>query len=129
MAKKNLTPEELQAKMDKKSNKCKLFFGTFTKALAVFLAIVVAWSLITISFSTPSVGTGSASNGASNNGGSTSTDDSFVSDDFGGDSGLTDDSTATDDCKEYCQCLCKCSKEKLALIGLFIHFCLKFFWS
>ncbi len=98
MAKKILTPEELQAKLEKKSNNRKLFFGTFTKALAVFLAIVVAWSLITISFSTPSVGTGTAVNGGASNGGSTSTDDGFTSDDsFGGDSGLTEDSGLTDD--------------------------------
>ncbi len=74
MAKKNYTPEEVQAKMEKKSNNRKVFFGTFTKALAVFLAVVIAWSLVVISFTAPSVGTGSAGIATNNN--STSTDGS-----------------------------------------------------
>ncbi len=73
MAKKNFTPEEMQAKMAKKSDNCKLFFGTFTKALAVFLAIVVAWSLVAIAFTAPSMG-GTVVAGTVNNGGSTNTD-------------------------------------------------------
>lgn len=73
MAKKNFTPEEMQAKMAKKSDNCKLFFGTFTKALAVFLAIVIAWSLVTIAFMTPATGTTNAG-AVTNNSGSTSTD-------------------------------------------------------
>ncbi len=80
MAKKNYTPEEMQAKMDKKSSNCKVFFGTFTKALAVFLAIVIAWSLVTIAFTTPAVGTTSAG-AVSNNGGSTNTDENSGSTD------------------------------------------------
>ena len=75
MAKKNYTPEEIQAKMDKKSANCKLFFGTFTKALAVFLAVVIAWSLIVIAFTAPQVGTGTAANTVVNNGGSTNSDE------------------------------------------------------
>lgn len=75
MAKKNLTPEEMQAKMDKKSSNCALFFGTFTKALAVFLAIVVAWSLVAIAFTAPSMG-GTVVAGTSNNGGSANTENS-----------------------------------------------------
>ena len=95
MAKKNLTPEELQAKMTKKSENSKLFFGTFTKALALFLAIVMAWSLVAISFTAPSVGTGVASNGgqSSNNGGSVSTDDDVIIDD----DVILDDETTDDE--------------------------------
>ncbi len=75
MAKKNFTPEEMQAKAEKKAANCKLFFGTFTKALAVFLAIVIAWSLVTIAFTAPSMG-GTVVAGTVNNGGSTNTDNS-----------------------------------------------------
>ncbi len=50
MAKKVLTPEEVQNKLEKKSAKRKLFFGTFTKALAFFLAIAMAYSLAIIAF-------------------------------------------------------------------------------
>ncbi len=69
MAKKTLTPEELKAKQEKKAAKSKVFFGTFTKALAVFLAIVVAWALVSISFTAPAVGGGSgvAANGGASN--------------------------------------------------------------
>ncbi len=73
MAKKNFTPEEMQAKMAKKSDNCKLFFGTFTKALAVFLAIVVAWSLVAIAFTAPSMG-GTVVAGTATNNDSTNTD-------------------------------------------------------
>ena len=59
MAKKVLTPEEVKAKMDKKSAKRKLFFGTFTKALAFFLAIAMAYSLAIIAFTPATVSTGS----------------------------------------------------------------------
>ena len=76
MAKKNYTPEEMQAKAEKKSANCKLFFGTFTKALAVFLAIVVAWSLVTIAFVAPSLGGTVVAGTATNNGDSTNTDNS-----------------------------------------------------
>ena len=94
MAKKNLTPEELQAKLDKKANHNKIFFGTFAKALAVFLAVVVAWSLLTIAFTGPSVGGvvvngGTSSDSSSDDFGS----DDFGSDDFGGDDATTDDAT------------------------------------
>lgn len=57
MAKKVLTPEEVKAKMEKKSAKRKLFFGTFTKALAFFLAIAMAYSLATIAFTPATVAT------------------------------------------------------------------------
>ena len=74
MAKKNYTPEEMQAKMEKKASNCAVFFGTFTKALAVFLAIVIAWSLVAIAFTAPSMGGTVVAGTATNNGGSTNTD-------------------------------------------------------
>ncbi len=86
MAKKNYTPEEMQAKMEKKSSNCAVFFGTFTKALAVFLAIVVAWSLVTIAFVAPSMGGTVVAGGAANNGGSTNTDNNV-----GGNEAVTPD--------------------------------------
>ncbi len=76
MAKKNYTPEEMQAKMEKKSSNCAVFFGTFTKALAVFLAIVIAWSLVAIAYTAPSMGGTVVAGTATNNGGSTNTDNS-----------------------------------------------------
>ena len=81
MAKKNYTPEEMQAKMDKKSANCKLFFGTFTKALAVFLAVVIAWSLVAIAYTAPSMGGTVVAGTATNNGGSTNTDNNTGSTD------------------------------------------------
>ena len=62
MAKKVLTPEEFQAKLEKKAAKRNLFFGTFTKALAFFLAIAIAWSLAAIAFA-PAIGGGTVVNG------------------------------------------------------------------
>ena len=57
MAKKVLTPEEVQAKLEKKAAKRKLFFGTFTKALAFFLAIAMVYSLAIIAFTPATVST------------------------------------------------------------------------
>ncbi len=102
MAKKNLTPEELQAKLDRKANHSKIFFGTFAKALAVFLAVVVAWSLLTICFTGPSVGGVVVNGGASTDSGSDDFGgddfggDDFGGDDFGGDDATTDEG-ATDE--------------------------------
>ena len=62
MAKKVLTPEEFQAKLEKKTAKRNLFFGTFTKALAFFLAIAIVWSLAAIAFA-PAIGGGTVVNG------------------------------------------------------------------
>ncbi len=70
MAKKVLTPEEVKAKMDKKSAKRKLFFGTFTKALAFFLAIAICFSLAAIAFA-PVTTSSVAGNGTTQNGGET----------------------------------------------------------
>ena len=72
MAKKVLTPEEFQAKLEKKAAKRKLFFGTFTKALAFFLAIAIAWSLAAIAF-TPVGSSTVVSGGTQAQQGSTST--------------------------------------------------------
>ena len=58
MAKKVLTPEEVQAKLEKKAAKRKLFFGTFTKALAFFLAIAMVYSLAIIAFTPQTITTG-----------------------------------------------------------------------
>ena len=92
MAKKVLTPEEVKAKLDKKAAKRALFFGTFTKALAFFLAIAIAWSLAAIAF-TPAIGGGTVVNGGAqtDNSGSTDSGDSFV--DLGG----SDSSTPSGD--------------------------------
>lgn len=84
MAKKVLTPEEYQAKLEKKAAKRKLFFGTFTKALAFFLAIAIAWSLAAIAFTPALSGNATVSGGAqTQQGGSDSSSDEVV--DFGGD--------------------------------------------
>ena len=68
MAKKVLTPEEVQAKLEKKAAKRKLFFGTFTKALAFFLAIAMVYSLAIIAFTPQTITTGAPtqSGGTSN---------------------------------------------------------------
>ncbi len=85
MAKKVLTPEEVKAKMEKKSAKRKLFFGTFTKALAFFLAIAMAYSLATIAFTPVTVPAGTAVQGGQQSGGeSTDGGDDVI--DFGGES-------------------------------------------
>lgn len=93
MAKKNLTPEEVKAKIERKEAKGNLFFGTFGKALAVFLAIIVAYSLVSISFTLPSMVLGGGSSTAVQGGnatqdGSTSTPDDEV---------LFEDQTPSDD--------------------------------
>ncbi|MBR5247139.1 MAG: hypothetical protein IKV25_07210 [Clostridia bacterium] len=94
MAKKNLTPEEVKAKIAKKEAKSKLFFGTFTKALAVFLALVVAYSLVSVAFTLPSMilGGGNAAvqggNATTPDGGSSTPSDDDV---------LFDDQTPSDD--------------------------------
>lgn len=50
MAKKVKTPEEVQASIDKKVARRKIFFGTFSKSLALFLAIAMVFSLAYIAF-------------------------------------------------------------------------------
>ena len=69
MAKKVLTPEEVQAKLEKKAAKRKLFFGTFTKALAFFLAIAMVYSLAIIAFTPQTITTGAPTqSGSTSNG-------------------------------------------------------------
>ena len=94
MAKKVLTPEEFQAKLEKKTAKRNLFFGTFTKALAFFLAIAIAWSLAASAFA-PALGGGTVVNGGAQTqqGGSESTGGNNDVVDFGGSS--SGDSTST----------------------------------
>ena len=90
MAKKVLTPEEVQAKLEKKAAKRKLFFGTFTKALAFFLAIALAYSLAVIAFTPATV---ASTNAPAQTGGTTEPDDEVS---FGGTStGTTGDSGST----------------------------------
>lgn len=97
MAKKVLTPEEVQAKLEKKAAKRKLFFGTFTKALAFFLAIAMVYTLAIIAF-TPetSLPSGNAvpSNNTSN--GFDDYDDGSASTGGSTTSGSTDGSTSGD---------------------------------
>lgn len=66
MAKKVRTPEEVRAAMEKKVAKRTLFFGTFRKALALFLGIAFTFAMVQIAFTknaggdvVSSVGTGS----------------------------------------------------------------------
>ena len=93
MAKKVLTPEEFQAKLEKKAAKRNLFFGTFTKALAFFLAIAIAWSLAAIAFA-PAIGGTVVSGGSqTQDGGSSSSGGNDGAVDFGGSSTTPDAST------------------------------------
>lgn len=50
MAKKVKTPEEVQASIDKKVARRKIFFGTFTKSLALFLAVAMVYMLTMIAY-------------------------------------------------------------------------------
>ncbi len=64
MAKKVKTPEEVQASMEKKIAKRAIFFGTFRKALALFLGIAFTFAMVQIAFTknagvTTAGGTGS----------------------------------------------------------------------
>ncbi len=87
MAKKNFTPEEVKAKIAKKEAKSNLFFGTFTKALAVFLALVIAYSLVSVAFTLPSMILGGGNTAVQGNdattpnGGTSTPDDDVLFDD------------------------------------------------
>ncbi len=94
MAKKVLTPEEVKAKMEKKSAKRKLFFGTFTKALAFFLAVAMAYSLATIAFTPVTAPAGTVQNGGQQTSGEPVDDGG---DDFGDTFGGSDSSTPSGD--------------------------------
>ncbi len=54
MAKKVKTPEEVKATIEKRVAKRKIFFGTFRKALAFFLAIAFTFALVQIAFTAKS---------------------------------------------------------------------------
>lgn len=103
MAKKNFTPEEVKAKIEKKEAKTNLFFGTFTKALAVFLALVIAYSLVSVAFTLPSMILGGGSSTAVQGGGDTTTpggdvstpDDDVLIDEPTGDDATTPGGDAT----------------------------------
>lgn len=56
MAKKVKTPEEVQAAMEKKVAKRTIFFGTFRKAFAFFLAIAFTFAMVQIAFTARSGG-------------------------------------------------------------------------
>ncbi len=56
MAKKVKTPEEVQAAMEKKVAKRAIFFGTFRKAFAFFLAIAFTFAMVQIAFTARSGG-------------------------------------------------------------------------
>lgn len=63
MAKKVRTPEEVRSAMEKKVAKRTLFFGTFRKALALFLGITFAFAMVQIAF-TKNAGGAVTSSGA-----------------------------------------------------------------
>ncbi len=94
MAKKVQTPEEYKAAMDKKVARRTLFFGTFTKSLAIFLAIALAFTLATIAY-TPNTatklvaGTENTNTASDNSSAGTSTNDVF-------DDGSSTTDTSTD---------------------------------
>lgn len=90
MAKKVKTPEEVKASIEKKAARRKLFFGTFTKALAFFLAIALTYTLAVIAF-TPATTTGTVAS----NPGSTPTDSEDDPIDFGDDAQMPDGDTQT----------------------------------
>ena len=94
MAKKNLTPEEVKAKIEKNDAKTNLFFGTFGKALAIFLAIVVAYSMVSISFTLPSLILGGG-NSVAVQGGNTTTPGGSDDNVLGGDDNLLGGGDAT----------------------------------
>lgn len=94
MAKKNslpLTPEELAAKNERKSEKRKIFGDTFFKAIAVMLAIVFVYSVVYVAFGqgmtvmqkVTATGTAAGSGSASAGTGYASTDTGAASTDTG----------------------------------------------
>ena len=106
MAKKNslpLTPEELAAQQERKSEKRKIFGDTFFKAIAVFLAIVFVYAVVYVAFGqgmtvmqkVTATGTVAGSgSGASSGSGYSSTDTGSASTDTGS-SASTDTGSAS----------------------------------
>lgn len=82
MAKKVKTPEEFRDSMEKKVAKRTLFFGTFRKALALFLGIAFTFALVQIAF-TKNAGTVVSSGGTGSDSAPSSTEQATVN--FGGD--------------------------------------------
>lgn len=69
MAKKQLTPEEYKAKLEKKSDKRKRFGGAFFKALALFLGCAIVFCASNIAFTRVSLaGSTTAAAGGTQNG-------------------------------------------------------------
>lgn len=104
MAKKQMTPEEYKAMLEIKAAKSERFSKVFLSSIAVLLAVVITFSMVSIAYTTMGmVGkTGAVSGtvnngGASNNGGSVSTDDSLLGDDTTtpGDTTVPGDDTTT----------------------------------
>ena len=96
MAKKFQTPEEVQASLEKKEQSRKLFFGTFTKSLAFFLAIAICFSLAAIAFTKPApVAQSTPVQG--NSGSSSSDEDPFADGDSSSSSSSTDADKPADD--------------------------------
>lgn len=75
MAKKVKTPEEVQAAMEKKVAKRTIFFGTFRKAFAFFLAIAFTFAMVQIAF-TKNAGTVVSSSGGTGSDSAPSTTES-----------------------------------------------------
>ncbi|MCH5191826.1 MAG: hypothetical protein J1F23_06630 [Oscillospiraceae bacterium] len=74
MAKKQLTPEEYKAKLEKKADKSKRFGAAFVKAFALFLACAIVFCASNIAFTRVSLanGTTSTAGGNTQNTGNTS---------------------------------------------------------
>lgn len=87
MAKKQMTPEEYKAKLEVKAAKSERFSNVFLSSIAVLLAVVITFSLVSIAYTTmgmvgkTNVPSGTVSNGgATNNNGGVSTDDAVIGD-------------------------------------------------
>ncbi|MBP1553680.1 MAG: hypothetical protein J6B21_05955 [Oscillospiraceae bacterium] len=87
MAKKQMTPEEYKAKLEVKAAKSERFSNVFLSSIAVLLAVVITFSLVSISYTTmgmvgkTNVPSGTVNNGgATNNNGGVSTDDAVIGD-------------------------------------------------
>lgn len=99
MAKKVKTPEEVRAAMEKKTAKRTLFFSTFRKAFALFLAIAFTFAVVQIAF-TKNVGgvvttSGGSTGGTVNSGTVSGGSDSSYGDSYV-DSGTSDGTDAGD---------------------------------
>ena len=87
MAKKQMTPEEYKAMLEIKAAKSERFSKVFLSSIAVLLAVVITFSMVSIAYTTMGmVGKTGAVSGTVNNGGATnnnggvSTDDAVIGD-------------------------------------------------